>query len=108
MTKYRKQRNWSLYNRKRKKIARIDFFISEEAIKEWEYRGEKKAGGKVKYSDYVIELFLLMKEFYKLAYRQTEGFVESILENKVRSTGLYDIITKSWEIKVSSKAGRKI
>lgn len=78
--KIRKQRNWSLYNQKLKDIARIDFFISEEAIGKWEYAGKRAAGGKLLYSNHVIELCLMLREFYQLAYRQTEGFVESIFK----------------------------
>jgi len=81
MKKYRKQRNWSLYNQKLKKIARIDFFISQEAIENWHYNGKRSSGGKVLYSGHVIELCLLMREFYRLAYRQMQGFVESVLES---------------------------
>jgi hypothetical protein len=79
MKKYREKRNWSHYNRKLKKIARIDFFISEEAIEKWEYNGKRKPGGKIIYSDHVIELCLIIREFYKFAYRQTQGFIESVL-----------------------------
>ena len=80
MKKHRKERNWSQYNQKLKKIARVDFYISEEAINNWEYCGIRAPGGKKIYSDHVIEMCLLMKEFYKLAYRQTEGFISSILD----------------------------
>jgi Transposase DDE domain len=76
----REKRNWSQYNQKLKKIARIDFFISEEAIEEWEYVGARKPDGKKIYNDHVIEMCLLMREFYKLAYRQTEGFISSVLQ----------------------------
>jgi hypothetical protein len=80
MKKHRKERNWSQYNQKLKQIARIDFFISKEAIENWYYRGTRKHGGKIIYSDQVVELCLLMKEFYQLPYRQTEGFVCSVFE----------------------------
>ena len=76
--KHRTERNWSHYNQKLKSIARIDFFISEEAIEHWHYGGARKHGGKVLYSDHVIELCLLMREYFQLAYRQTQGFVESV------------------------------
>lgn len=79
MKKIRKERNWSQYNQKLKKIARIEFFICEEAIKNWYYNGKQKQGGKVIYSDHVIEMCLIIREYYKLAYRQTQGFIESIL-----------------------------
>lgn len=72
MKKYRKKRNWSQYNQKLKKIARIDCFISEDAIEKWEYNGKRHSGGKVVYSDHVIELCLMIREFYKFAYWQTQ------------------------------------
>lgn len=81
MKKYREKRNWSQYNQKLKKIARIDFFISEEAIQQWYYSGKQKHGGKVIYNNHAIELCLLMREFYQLPYRQTEGFVLSVFES---------------------------
>lgn len=76
---HREKRNWSQYNEKLKKIARIDFYISEEAIENWHYKGRQKHGGKIIYSDIVIELCLLIREFYQLPYRQTQGFVNSAL-----------------------------
>lgn len=61
------------------KIARVDFYLSKEAINDWYYSEAREPGGKKIYSDYVIELCLLMKEFYGLGYRQTQGFISSIL-----------------------------
>lgn len=78
MKQYRKERNWSQYNQKLKKISRVDFFISEEAIENWHYAGKRDSGGKVIYSDHAIELCLILREYYKLAYRQTQGFMESV------------------------------
>lgn len=79
MKKHREKLNWSQYNRKLKKIARTDFFISEEAIEKWEYNGKRRPGRKIVYSDHVIELCLMIREFYKFAYRQTQEFIESVL-----------------------------
>ncbi len=79
MKKHRKERNWSQYNQKLKTIARLEFFISEEAIQGWHYEGKRLRGGKVIYSDHVIEVSLMMREFYGLPYRQTQGFMASIL-----------------------------
>lgn len=78
--KIRKERNWSQYNQKLKRIAIIDFFISEDAIKNWQHKGERKPGGKLIYSDHIVEMCLMIKEYYKLAYRQTQGFVESVFK----------------------------
>jgi hypothetical protein len=75
----RKQRNWSQYNRRLVEIARVDFYLSQEAINDWYYCDSRSPGGKKIYSDHVIELSLILKEFYNLGYRQTEGFISSIL-----------------------------
>lgn len=77
--KIRQKRNWSQYNQRLIKIARVDFYLSQEAINNWYYCDRRDPGGKKIYGDHVIEMCLLMKEFYGLAYRQTEGFVSSIL-----------------------------
>ena len=78
--KHRPERNWSQYNQKLKQIARIDFFISEDAIKNWCYTGTRKPGGKIIYSDHVIEMCLTIRERYKFAYRQAQGFIESVMQ----------------------------
>ena len=95
MKKHRKERNWSLYNQKLKKIASIEFFISDEAIKNWHYSDKQKHGGKIIYSDHVIELCLLMREFYQLPYRQTEGFVESVFKTMKLELEIPDYTTIS-------------
>ena len=61
------------------KIARVDFYLSNEAINGWYYSEVRDPVGKKIYSDHVIELCLLMKEFYRLGYRQAQGFISSIL-----------------------------
>lgn len=80
MKTFRTKRNWSLYNQKLQKISRIDFYISSEAIASWDYNGPRLPGGKKLYSDHVVEMCLLMKEYYKLAYRQAQGFISSVLD----------------------------
>lgn len=95
MRKHREKSNWSGYNQKLKKIARIDFFISEEAIENWSYSGRRYRGGKKLYSDFAIELCLLMREFYKLPYRQTQGFVESIFQLTSLELSIPDYTTMS-------------
>lgn len=95
MKKYREKRNWSQYNQKLKQIARVEFFISEEAIENWHYSGKRKSGGKIIYSDHVIELSLILKEYYKLAYRQTQGFMESVFNFMQINVQIPDYTTMS-------------
>ena len=61
------------------KIARVDFYLSREEIESWYYCDKRNPGGKKIYGDHVIELNLMLKEFYNLGYRQIEGFISSIL-----------------------------
>ncbi len=112
--KIRKKRNWSQYNQRLIKIARVDFYLSPESIDNWYYSGRRDAGGKRLYSDYVIELSLLLKEFYNLGYRQTQGFISSILF----MSGYKDIISpnyttlsrrcESLALDIRSKAGFRL
>jgi hypothetical protein len=75
-----KVRNWSEYNEGLKKRGALTLWISEEALKEWRYQGERRRGGQPTYSDLAIETCLTIGRVYHLAYRQTEGFVGSVFE----------------------------
>jgi Transposase DDE domain len=73
------QRNWSHYNQRLKRHARIELFVSNDMLASWHYQGTRRPGGKVLYSDAVIEACLLVREYFGLGLRQTEGFVQSVL-----------------------------
>lgn len=75
----KKKRNWSQYNQRLKQIARVDFFISKEVLSNWYYEGKRKPGGKIRYPNYLIELCAVIREYYKLGLRQTEGFIGSLI-----------------------------
>ena len=70
--------NWSEYNKSLKNRGSITIWINEEVIKNWIYEGERKQGGKKKYSDLAIEICLSVRRLYNFALRQTEGFMESL------------------------------
>lgn len=78
--KQRQPRNWSDYNQRLKRIARVDFFLSSELLESWYYAGPRRRGGKQLYCDGAIELCLTLREFFRLALRQTQGFVQSLLD----------------------------
>jgi IS5 family transposase len=71
--------NWTEYNKSLKARGRITLWISEDAVKSWEYKGPREQGGKVVYSDLAIETCLTIKQVLHLKLRQAEGFVESLL-----------------------------
>ena len=53
-------------------------WFDEEAIANWMADKTGKPGGQRVYSDMAIETGLVVRMVYKLAYRQTEGFLHSI------------------------------
>lgn len=54
--------------------------MSSESMSHWHYEGIRKAGGKIHYSNMAIEACLLLREYFQLGLRQTEGFVQSLLD----------------------------
>ena len=53
-------------------------WFDEEAIANWKADKTGKPGGQRVYSDMAIETGLVVRMVYKLAYRQTEGFLHSM------------------------------
>jgi transposase len=74
------QRNWSQYNHRLKSHSRIEVFVSPACRNAWLYKGHRHPGGKRLYSEDAIEACLLIREYFGLGLRQTEGFVQSILD----------------------------
>jgi IS5 family transposase len=73
-------RNWREYNESLVARGSITFWFSDETLRHWYHEnGEGKRGRPFTYSDSTMELFLTVRELLRLPYRQTEGFVRSIL-----------------------------
>lgn len=75
-----KVKNWSEYNRVLKQRGNLTVWFSQEAIQKWYYEGPTHRGAQFKYSDLAIETALTLKAIYHLPLRQTEGFLQSIVE----------------------------
>lgn len=73
-------RNWKQYNKALVKRGSVTFWINEDSAKKWyEPEDAKKILGRPKtYSNIAIETCLIMKVLFRLAYRQCQGFIESI------------------------------
>lgn len=71
--------NWRDYNQALINRGNITIYFSDEAIKSWYDDGPVQRGGQYVYSDLCIETLLMLKVVFKLAYRQTQGFTESLL-----------------------------
>ncbi len=73
-------RNWREYNASLVVRGSMTIWFSEEALANWYHEnGEGKRGRPFTYSDSTMETFLAIRELLRLPYRQTEGFVRSIL-----------------------------
>ena len=71
-------RNWAEYNEGLRRRGDLTVWFDEEAIANWKADKTGKPGGQRVYSDMAIETGLVVWMVYKLAYRQTEGFLHSI------------------------------
>jgi hypothetical protein len=73
-------RNWKQYNKALVQRGSVTFWINEYSLQNWheKYKGDKPKGRPKKYSNIAIETCLVMKVLFKLAYRQCQGFVESL------------------------------
>ena len=71
-------RNWAEYNEGLRRRGDLTVWFDEEAIADWKADTTGKPGGQRVYSDMAIETGLVVRMVYKLAYRQTEGFLHSI------------------------------
>lgn len=71
--------NWRKYNESLVQRGSITFWFSEEVIDQWEHpNDEPKVGHPFVYSDMAIESLLMLRELFRLPYRQTEGLGRSL------------------------------
>ena len=70
--------NWAEYNEGLRCRGDLTVWFDEEAIANWKADKSGKPGGQRVYSEMAIETGLVVRMVYKLAYRQTEGFLHSI------------------------------
>lgn len=70
--------NWSEYNTGLKQRGSLTLWIDEKVSEKWYHTGEAKRGGQMVYSADCIVLLLSLKVTFHLAFRQLEGFANSI------------------------------
>ncbi len=72
-------RNWSEYNAGLKQRGSVTFWLSPDVLLNWKRTETSgKRGASQTYSDLAIASFETVKSVYRLAGRQTQGFIESI------------------------------
>lgn len=75
-----KVRNWREYNQALVDRGKILFWITDEALREWQEKKKTGKRGKPRqYSNLAIETALTLREVFHLPLRQVEGFLGSIL-----------------------------
>ncbi len=66
--------NWRKYNESLVQRGSITFWFSDDVIDAWEHTNEAtKVGHPFVYSDTAVESLLMLRELFRLPYRQTEG-----------------------------------
>jgi hypothetical protein len=103
--------NWPEYNRSLIERGKINIWISEHVRKDWLYKGEKNRGGQFVFSDTCIETCLCIKYFYKMGYRQTQGFIESLFslaKYHLPVPGYADMCKRSRNLEIKQKHRGKV
>ncbi len=73
-------RNWHDYNESLVKRGRISLWINEDDIRAWKPDAPRKRGGQLVYSDRAIQCLLMVRSFFHLTLRATEGFAQSLFK----------------------------
>ena len=71
--------NWSEYNKALISRGLVTLWLSEDTLANWYYQGPRAPGGLFRYSDECIQAALALKAVFRLAFRQTQGLIQSIL-----------------------------
>lgn len=72
--------NWSAYNKSLVNRGDITFWFSEEVLANWKHDNKGfKVGRPFLYSDAAIETLLMLRELFRLPYRQTEGLGRALV-----------------------------
>ena len=71
--------NWREYNESLVQRGSITFWFSDDVIDQWDHpNDEPKVGRPFVYSNTAIESLLMLRELFRLPYRQTEGLGRSL------------------------------
>jgi Transposase DDE domain len=77
-----KCRNWKVYNENLKKRGNIQVWFSDYVLEQWGKPEKIPRGAPRAYSSIVIQVCLTIRQIFRLPFRQTEGFLESVFEMK--------------------------
>src|SRR4051794_10890322 len=75
----RKVTNWPAYDASLRQRGSLTVWFTEEAITAWEAEPRTTRGGQPWYSELAILTALTLRAVFRLAYRQTEGLIGSVM-----------------------------
>src|SRR3954453_10880659 len=75
----RRVTNWAEYDAALRQRGSLTVWFTEEAVAAWEAEPRTTPGGQPHYSDLAITTALTLKAVFRLALRQTEGLIGSLL-----------------------------
>src|SRR4051794_9206306 len=75
----RKVTNWPAYDASLRQRASLTVWFTDEAIAAWRAEPRTTRGGQPWYSELAILTALTLRAVFRLAYRQTEGLIGSII-----------------------------
>src|SRR5215208_5658597 len=75
----RKVTNWPAYDASLRQRGSLTVWVSDEAIASWRAEPRTTRGGQPWYSELAILTSLTLRAVFRLAYRQTEGLIGSII-----------------------------
>ena len=73
-------KNWSSYNRALVARGSLTIWLDDSLWKQWYNQGPSQRGAQFVYSDPTIEWMLTMRVLLRLPLRQTQGFIQSLLD----------------------------
>lgn len=76
----RKVTNWAEYDAALRQRGSLTLWVTDEAIEGWKATPRTTPGGQPSHSDLAITTALMLRAVFRLALRQTEGLLASILQ----------------------------
>lgn len=71
--------NWPDYNKALINRGFITLWLDEDTLANWYFQGSRRPGGLMRYSDQCIQAALALKAVFRLAFRQLQGLIQSVL-----------------------------
>src|SRR5215203_3144041 len=75
----RKVTNWPAYDASLRQRGSLTVWFTDEAIAAWKAQPRTTRGGQPWYSELAIHTALTLRAVFRLAYRQTEGLIGSVI-----------------------------